>query len=332
MDFYGLFIKYKLNRSLNAQERACQLHQDRALNLLGGGVENDTIVIAINSYYLEIVDKFYPFKGVVGFIAGGWLYLSFNAYLSISYTRLVNIGLWNSSWNGLLSYLAVSILLISVIIFSFKILKCEWFARTHYPMRFDRKNRLVHVIRLDGTAFSAEWDKLFITYGVNHPKLRHDSYYISCHVLAENNRTVVETFCLPFTSDLENLLRHWEFVRLFMDKGPELIIDSVDICLPIAKKREGFWLGLYYWTFCCFPMPFILVPVMLGFGLIFSIPRYIAMQTSRIPQWPKEIELLCQPEKDDPYFRDASMNPKNLWWYGWKKSLHFWARLKGNKK
>ncbi|CAK9886291.1 MAG: hypothetical protein XXXJIFNMEKO3_02719 [Candidatus Erwinia impunctatus] len=71
---------------------------------------------------------------------------------------------------------------------------------------------------------------------------------------------------------------------------------------------------------------------MLGFGLIFSIPRYIAMQTSRIPQWPKEIELLCQPEKDDPYFRDASMNPKNLWWYGLKKSVNFLNILKDNKK
>ncbi|CAK9886285.1 MAG: hypothetical protein XXXJIFNMEKO3_02713 [Candidatus Erwinia impunctatus] len=179
------------------------------------------------------------------------------------------------------------------------------------------KNRLVHVIRLDGTAFSAEWDKLIITYGVNHPKLRHDSYYISCHVLAEDNRTVIETFCLPFTFPfITSLLRRWEFVRLYMEEGPGEVIDSVDICLPIAKKREGYWFGLYCWGFCGSDFSYIFLPVMLGFGLIFSIPRYIAMQTSRIPQWPAEIELLCQPEKDDPYFRDASMNPKNLWWYG----------------
>ncbi|CAK9886293.1 MAG: hypothetical protein XXXJIFNMEKO3_02721 [Candidatus Erwinia impunctatus] len=330
MNFYGIFQKYKLNRPLNAQERACQLHQNESVDFLGGGVENDTTVISVNSKYLELVDKFYPFKGIGSFVSGGSFFMFLFGYLSILYNKFIYIGVLNWSLNGLLSFLVVSVIIIPLIIVSFKMLKCEWFARTHYPMRFDRKNRLVHVIRLDGTAFSTEWDKLFITYGVNHPQLRHDSYYISCHVLAG---TVIETFCLPFTfSYIESLLLRWEFVRLYMEEGPEPVIDSVDICLPIAKKREGFWLGLYYWTFCCVYTPFFFLPMMLGFGLIFNIPRYIAMQTSRIPQWPKEIELLCQPEKDDRYFRDASMNPKNLWWYGWKKSLHFWARLKVNKK
>ncbi|CAK9886292.1 MAG: hypothetical protein XXXJIFNMEKO3_02720 [Candidatus Erwinia impunctatus] len=234
MDFYGLFIKYKLNRPLNSQERACQLHLDKAVDLLGGGVENDITVININSNYLELVDKFYPFKGMVGFLAGGGFFTFLYGYLVMLYERLFYIGFWN--WNGLFYFIVGSIIPVLLIILTFKLLKCEWFARTHYPMRFDRKNRLVHVIRLDGTAFSAEWDKLFITYGVNHPKLRHDSYYISCHVLADNNRTVTETFCLPFTFPyIESLLLRWKFVRLYMEEGPEAVIDSVDICLPIEK-------------------------------------------------------------------------------------------------
>ncbi|CAK9886286.1 MAG: hypothetical protein XXXJIFNMEKO3_02714 [Candidatus Erwinia impunctatus] len=95
MNFYGIFQKYKLNRPLNAQERACQLHQNESVDLLGGGVENDTTVISINSNYLELVDKFYPFKGIGSFISGGGFFMFLFCYLSILYNKFIYIGVLN---------------------------------------------------------------------------------------------------------------------------------------------------------------------------------------------------------------------------------------------
>jgi hypothetical protein len=56
-----------------------------------------------------------------------------------------------------------------------------------------------------------------------------------------------------------------------------------------------------------FPILFVLVLV------FFSLPRYMAMLTSKIPVWPKEIEAQCQIAEDDPYRLDESNNSTTPW-------------------
>lgn len=94
------------------------------------------------------------------------------------------------------------------------LLKKEWFAWTHYPIRFDRKNQLVHATRIDGSIFTAPWQDVFFTTGLNHRKEIGKDYYISGHVLADDGITIIDTFCLPSShNNLEELKAHWEFVR-----------------------------------------------------------------------------------------------------------------------
>jgi hypothetical protein len=45
------------------------------------------------------------------------------------------------------------------------LLRKESFAYTHYPMRFNRKTRTVHVFRPNGTVLSVPWDQLYFTLG-----------------------------------------------------------------------------------------------------------------------------------------------------------------------
>ena len=210
--------------------------------------------------------------------------------------------------------LIFTLMLVPAILFSFKLLKIEWFAWTHYPVRFDRKNRLVHVFRLNGSAYSVPWDSVFFTTGLSHRKDANKDYYISGHVLADDNKTVIDTFCLPAThSDREQLERHWEFVRRYMEEGPESVIRVVDFCLPIAKKREGYRFGLLYLLSGFNGAPLFLFPLLFVLAFIFSVPRYLAMVTSRVPVWPESIESLCRVDKDDPYRVDASGNPEHPW-------------------
>ena len=59
MDYYGLFPKFKLNRSLGDEERKYQLKQHQPAKLDEQSIAPDMEVIALNSCYLELIDKYY---------------------------------------------------------------------------------------------------------------------------------------------------------------------------------------------------------------------------------------------------------------------------------
>ncbi|MDR3431141.1 MAG: hypothetical protein P4L95_04410 [Rouxiella aceris] len=312
MDCYGLFPKFKLNRKLNDDEKNYNLKQLNKIELEGNRLISDAKVISMNSRYLEIVDKFYSSKGVSALIGISLFSMFLFASLSIVYTIVFDYG-----WSGIgISYpfLLLIVPFLGAIFFTLKILRTELFAWTHYPIRFDRNNRMVHFFRTDGTICSVPWDKIFFTSGLNHRKEFNKDYYISGHVLADDNETVIDTFCLPATGpDREGLEGHWEFIRRYMEEGPESVVHAVKDCLPIAGKREGYQFGLIYLMVAFTGAPIILFPLIFTLSFIFSIPRYIAMVTSKIPVWPKNIEEQCAILENDPYAVDASINSKHPW-------------------
>ena len=319
MDYYGLFPKFKFNRPLNQQEREFQLKQNAVTELNGQSLVPDMKVISINSSYLEMVDKYYSAKGFGGLVAA-FVFFGFSLLYLVVLIDTIPYLRWKFSGNEKM-LLSMSVICIPAIIMGFKLLRTEWFAWTHYPVRFDRKNRLVHVFRLNGSTYSVPWDSVFFTSGLNHRKDANKDYYISGHVLADDGETVIDTICLPAThSDRKQLERHWEFVRRYMEEGPESVIGVVDFCLPIAKKREGYRFGLLYLLSGFNGAPLFLFPFLFVLAFIFSIPRYLAMVTSRVPVWPENIESQCQIDKDDPYLVDASSNSKHPWRNLFKKS------------
>jgi len=310
MDYYGLFPKFKFNRPLKADEKKYQLKQNKKIDLDGQSVMPDLKVIAMNSHCLELVDKYYSAKGVMSLLGAssvtmfslGSLFLCYSLFFDYGWGRLA----------GISAYFLLIIVCISMDIFMFKMLKAEWFAWTHYPIRFDRINRQVHFFRLDGTIRSVPWEKVFFTSGLSHRKEFNKDYYISGHILADDNETVIDSFCLPSTdSDRKQLERHWEFVRRFMEEGPASVAPAVNFCLPIAGKREGYQFGLLYLLSGFNGAPMFLLPLLFALSFIYSIPRYIAMVTSKVPVWPENIEAQCAAAVDDPYAIDASSNPKH---------------------
>jgi hypothetical protein len=312
MEYFGLFPKFRLNRPLNEDEKKYQLKQRQASDLAGQSIMPDVKVIRINSGYLELVDKYYAGKGFGSLIAAVGFFGASLLFLTTVIDDFPSIG-WKFGPHEEMA-LAMSLICIPTMIMTFKLLKTEWFAWTHYPIRFDYRNQLVHIFRLDGTTRSVPWEKVFFTLGLSHRKEFNKDYYISGHVLAEDNETVIDSFCLPAThSERQPLERHWEFVRRYMEEGPESVIKSVDFCLPLVGRREGYSFGLLYSLSLYDGAPLFLLPLFFTLAFFFSIPRYIAMITSRVPVWPESIESQCRIEADDPYCIDASKNPRHLW-------------------
>ena len=189
------------------------------------------------------------------------------------------------------------------------IFRYEAFRWTHYPIRLNRKNRMVYVFRPDGTVLSTPWDDLFFTRYFNKNMSR---WQLHAHVLESDKTTVKETIVFRNASGSEEgLLEIWEHMRSYMEEGPQRPFEYTNYCLPIGDRREPFWFG-----FLCFQMnitgwpigQMLLAPIF----FLFAIGRFIASHTSKLPVWPKEVEDSCVIEPNDPYVKDWHSNPPYL--------------------
>jgi len=312
MDYYGLYPKYKTNRPLNDEEKKNQLIQADPIMLKNNReMVSDASVVRINSIYLELIDKYYGQKGFASFFMIFIILMVSFALISII-CAIVN---WcDFIWNGVWALIFFIGIMVPMILISIYLIKTEWFAWTHYPIRFNRKQQLVHVHRLNGTVFTVPWDEVFFTTGLSHAKGPTKAWYISGHVLADDGITVMETFCLPASHLIrKELLRHWEFIRRYMEEGPEAVVDAVDLCMPVDGRREGYTFGLLRLLMNFSGSTILLFPLTFPVCLVLSISRYIAMQTSKIPVWPPEVEAQCQIDPHDPINLSAATNSAHLW-------------------
>lgn len=314
MDFSGLVFRYRANRSLSGIERAQQLLQRRRLRTVP---RYQLCVIKMNSTYLESVDKWFEWKGALSGISicifliffGGFGLVALEGVLDAfdDQPDLITPGalLANALGFGvvacLIGYGAIWML------------RKECFSFTHFPIRFNRKTRMVHVFRPDGTVLSVPWNEIFFTVAEN-PAWREAE--IQGHVLAADRKTVLETFVLSYVGTSQSHLgnsaagspaendyvrAHWEFIRRYMEDGPQSVIDGVDFCMAVDRQRERFSNGVERVFANIAGGPWLIYWLMAPFCFAVSLLRFLAMQTSKIPVWPEEVEASCHIEPGDPY-------------------------------
>jgi hypothetical protein len=306
MEYSGLTGKYPVDRRITRQECDDQLHQKQHLDIEPA---YQLSVIRMNSTYLELVDKYFGDKGsMTTFLIWAIALLSFGAWMGLDliFQSIVAKPGEDQPWGyGILAL----VMMLPFIWYGIRLLHLEAFAYTHYPIRFNRKTRMVHVFRLNGTVLSVPWDEVFFCMA--------RSWEIQGHVMALDGVTVRETFPLPFITGSrreaeKGLPHHWEFIRRYMEEGPEDAYHRVGICMDIADKYETLMSGFHRMHVeGGFNIVTSLFAAFMAITILLLPGRYIAMRTSKIPQWPQEIEAVNVVEPNDPYFRDASMNPKD---------------------
>ena len=212
---------------------------------------------------------------------------------------------------GPLTYLIlVSLLYMVFFYFVFKVFRKESFAWTHYPIRLNRKTRMMYVFRTNGTVLSVPWDEVFFTLGGAGGSGLIQNWDLRGHVLDKDGNTVKESFTFSMVSNKkEDLYQLWEFIRRYMEEGPQDLYKQVEFCMPVSEKRESYFFGLKRLIVNFKGQPF-LQALMMPIFLLYSIGRVFAMWTSRIPKWPQEVENACRIEPGDPYIKDWRTNPK----------------------
>lgn len=304
MEFTGLIHPFHVNRPLTDDERELQLKQKERLDIR---FSHELTVIETNSHWMEVVDKFFFDKGMPA--TAGLICVAGCAFIGLFSLFALLDGLLRGEWDSL-------IFILSAIMggggawFLWDFGTRKDFNYTHYPIRFNRQTKMVHVFRQDGTVLSVKWNKVFFT----QVRRSGNAWDIVGHVLADDKLTVLETFALPATAvgskEKEDMRGYWEFIRRYMEDGPASVYDNISGCLPIKDQKETLAFSYERVAFSLGSYPNVFNFIFYLVYYLFYPGRWLAMRFSKIPQWPAEIEAQCpRPEGHDPYFRDASMNP-----------------------
>ncbi|MEC5406253.1 DUF6708 domain-containing protein [Paraburkholderia sp. MPAMCS5] len=264
----------------------------------------------MNSTYLECVDRWFIYRGSMTAICLLFIVLTvsmiFGPLFMLEPRHLIptasDFG-WMMMWT--------SITIPFWLLMGWMLLK-ESFRQTHFPIRFNRRTRMVYVFKPNGTVLKAKWRDIFFTLGRCERMAGVQNWDIRGHVLDKDRETVLDTFALPGDTLAVSQIKHeWEFFRRYMEDGPAAIHEDVFWCHDIAERREKYKAGLVTLFFELNGQPvgqFLLSPVYFAA----SLGRWFAMRTSKIPVWPEDIETQCVIEQDDPYVRDASNNPEKI--------------------
>lgn len=306
MEYTGLTTKYRVARSLVEQERQLRLSQNARLDV---DPVYELSVIRFNATFMEVVDKYYAFKGfmttvllaalaIVGWMVGDMVWVSVR-----------EPGRLAKDWPYLLALLAMFVPIGLLLVW---LLRKESFAYTHYPIRLNRKTRQVHVFRLDGSVLSVPWDEVFFCLGA----LPQRGWEIQGHVLDADGQTVKETFAFAphgvGVRERELLKRYWEFVRRYMEEGPQAVANEVKVCLPIAAQRESFAFGFHRTHYHAGALPLVMQALMLLLYLVIYPGRWFALRTSSIPQWPAEMDEAARAGEATAGARSPDATPQRL--------------------
>jgi len=307
-------MKYRAKRLLTEKERAYQLKQRRRLNV---EPHYQLSVIAMNSTYLESVDKWFAWKGTITAIAAALLLIFVGGGGAMSLKLFSFAAEATSSSEDAHFYLANGMAM-AVVVAALGwcivwLLRKESFAFTHYPIRFNRKTRMVHVFRTDGTVLSVPWDEVFFT--LEH-MVQWNEFEVRGHVLEPDNVTVRESFALSYLGALSHMdadpnctefsshdfvRANWEFVRRYMEEGPQAVSSQVQFCMPVDTRRESVRVSAQRVFANIAGAPLLLFLMLFPLCAVISLFRPIAMRTSKVPKWPKEIDAVCAIEPNDPY-------------------------------
>jgi len=299
----GLFFSFKVNRPLTKEEKKTRFVQGKRKKCSGEALVLDfDTVIRMNSSYLELIDKFYSTKGYIASFMMAFCVLFMIFVLAVTKVAIFNNG-------NILGFFFTLLTGGGVIICATRFLLKDWFRKTHYPVRFNRKKQLVHVYQVSGEIITVPWNDIFFT--TNKQKI---SYCIVGHLLAEDKETVLNTFSFGYVGQKEELSLYWEFIRCYMEEDClEELAATVLFCPPVEKQKEGYIAGLQRLMQIHSRADWVLLVLNFPFALIESVARYIAMQTSKIPQWSQDVLDACAVEPNDPINVGAENNPPHRW-------------------
>lgn len=239
------------------------------------------------------------------------------------------------------AYILFAISFIIVLSVSFPIfnslVRRELFRKTHYPMRFNRRDRKVYAWSQDMGVVTMNWDDIQFyssqatksqdRRGLSREEIR--GYVRDSH---GNMLYHLVFFKYEGLKGMKGVLEIWELVRRYMEE-PDGHIQAYQVdqrLLDLDGKRESFIHSLIQATQVLADsraVQLIFAPMVMWAGT----GRIIAKWTCRVPRWPEWVEEKCRVDPNDPYVRnrhtERPLTAKEILWplfcylLGWAEVL-----------
>jgi len=263
-------------------------------------------LIACNSTYIEFVDRTFKVKGMVATL------------MSLCFmVAAMSVGIWTV--HALLRSLAddhVPTLLMVVLITTcscgpcaflwFIHLRKDLFQYTHYPVRFNRITRKIYLLRPKhlGGIVALDWDTAEVCINPKMSELDGTGGFVmlgwdkETHSVRDADGHLKDDFEITFvgkpTRNASELLAFWEYIRRYMEEGPE--------AAPKPKKL----IGKFPWPWRSFmavwqldsrfvkiPQLWIFVPIyclLLPLILVHACGHWVSLLLCYEPRFPRSIE------------------------------------------
>jgi hypothetical protein len=262
---------------VQADEHACLLH--------------------LNSTYMDMVDCWNSTRGGMPMTLG--LFIGFPAMIWCAGRIFfaVPILLRDSALGGAIILMVAGCADLAVVIWLFwKFIRPEFFSYTHYPIRFNRKTRMIHVFRRN-SVLSVPWDEAWFNIGKGLYQ-RMPMRDLRGQVIQGD--TVVDSFAVGGFSDCKHTIeleQTWKFIVLYMEQGPQALPADNDIALSMDRSLYNQILGAC--IDCSIEVPIPIVNWLFIPPITFI--RWLIMKSCKDPVWPPEIEAESAIEPNDPH-------------------------------
>lgn len=288
--------RHKLNRPLTDAETSGRLDRLQRSPVLPDERVN---LLRMNSTYADFIDSHFMDRGYP--TLGGIIFVPLSLCLPLGTYPLIER--WGAAEA---SAIEISIVFFfGVLCLAMALAVWRWTVKrdirtyTHFPVRFNRKTRIVYVFRHNGPdgVLSVPWEKAFFFIGGGQGAEKH-LFELRCHVLDESG-LVTETFALGHDDTSRGgIMEVWEMIRLYMEEGPQAV-PQYPVCLFPEKVewKESRRIMSTRIGGANLPMMIVTSP----FWGVASLMHYLVMKTCKAPVWPKEIEEACRVEPDDPH-------------------------------
>lgn len=292
-------LKFELNRPLTADEKKDALSRDAAQS---ESYDDRGGLVSLNSTYIEWIDRRFRARGsgttflsIIGCAMGVFLIL-FATYFSLQGDSGPEEAL------GVFTDVVGIVLGIGIFsLFYWRQISIDFFQRIYWPIRFNRKNRMIYVYRdkRDGGILQVPWDKVYfhVGYGMQTPT------FVDIRGEVLDGNTVKDTFALgPYYPGLhvEAVREAWAFICRYMEGGPEAVgPDSRD--RYIENSIHGTWRDCVTVVYTNYGAPNALIRVIsIPFIAASTLTRWLVFKSCTLPRWPEDIEAACKVEPNDP--------------------------------
>ncbi len=300
------------------------------------GIYGFDSVVRLNSTCLELVDRYYNWRGtwtLAGAFFFGWSFFGFFLWQLIA--TLIQGGFAFYDW---IFFIVIWCIALLISLATYRMMTSEVFFNTYYPIRFNRKNGMVYVFQSGGSVLSVPWRDIHFVLSSGKIFTITEWTIVGC-ITGDDGDTITRTIPLPINLnwDPEDLTMYWEFIRCYMEEGDEYLPDLADTipwCPPVENQREGWLFGLLYLSKQVGRLGLLLNALQFPVFFAISFPRWLVMRTSKIPVWPADIAAACQPDKNDPVNKGAENNPPQIWrsmlaWQGKERFARTFAKERG---